>query len=214
MDCRRPVVYSLACLLALAARDAAALQMPESGGFAVAGGDFPSLTQAVDIAPRFDADGVPVSPGCDGVRARRIDELALPWRHAVASVQLDCEALAAAYDGFDTLAIAATAVLEPGTVSLAGQPVAEVRLMDSELWGDHQYVLEAPFSSAHEALKQHVESHCAQRHLRDEHAGAADCAMSENDGGLYLSTDEISGIWIHADPDDPQRTIYAEAWAD
>lgn len=214
MDCRRPVAYSLAGLLALAARDAAAMQTPDSVAFAVAGGDFPSLTQAVDIAPRFDAEGAPVSPGCDGVRARRIDELALPWRHAVTGVQLDCEVLAAAYDGFDTLAIAATAILEPGTVSLAGQPVAEVRLMDSELWGDHQYVLEAPFPSVHDALKQHVESSCHSRRLRDEHAGAADCTMSENDGGLYLPTDEIGGIWIHADPDDPQRTIYAEAWAD
>lgn len=214
MDCRRPILLAFACLLALAAGDVAAMQATKPLVMAVTGGDFPNLTQAVDVPPRFDADGKPVSPGCDGVRANRIDELAPPWHEAVDSVQMDCEAMAEIYDGFDSLAIATTATLKPGAVSLAGQPVAEVRLMDSDLWGDHQYVLEAPFDLARDALKRHVETHCKQRHLREERIGDADCRVSLSDEGLYLSTDEISGIWVHSDPDDPQRTIYAEAWAD
>lgn len=210
MDCRQP----LTLLLWLAVAAAGVCGESPLPAIEATGGDFPVLVQALDRSMRADDAGALLEPGCADVRARRIDELPPPWRKIVDRVHLDCERVGPENSGLDTIALAGTAYLKPGAMRMAGHPVAEVRLMDSELWGDHQYVLDADYASVAADLRALVESRCAQQRMREEDTGSVDCTMTVGHAGLYLPTDEISGIWIHADPDDPQRTIYAEAWAD
>ena len=154
-----------------------------------------------------------ILPGCDRIRARRLDELPPGWSSRVAQVELDCEE-ALADDAQQALtAVTARARLHADQVHLAGLPVLEVRLMDSSRWGDHQYVLAAPFAAAGPAIRRFVEDSCLARTLADE-APATACTMLEADDGLYLPTSDAGGIWIHVDPDDATRTLYVEAWAD
>lgn len=183
-------------------------------GFDVRGGDFPVLVSDTGLPPPLDEAGEAEPPGCEAVRARRVDELPWPWRDAVDRIHLDCQSMPAPGADTELLAIVSTAFLKPDRARLAGHPIAEVRLMDSELWGDHQYVIAAAYPEAARDLRTLVETDCLQRHLREEHAGAPACSMQAQGDGLYLQIDEVSGVWIHADPDDSQRTIYAEAWAD
>ncbi|WP_411832814.1 hypothetical protein [Pseudoxanthomonas mexicana] len=194
----------VAALLALPAQAARTGAPP----LELSGDDFPVILQ-----PVVDGSGGDQG-GCLGVRARRIDEIALPWRKAVERLHLDCHTLDEDSAGVAMIALAGTAYLKPGAATMAGHPVAEVRLMDSELWGDHQYVLEAAYAAVADDLRRLIETRCLQRRLREESGPAQDCRMTVNPDSLYLEINEISGIWVHADPDDPRRTVYAEAWAD
>lgn len=183
----------------------------------VRGDDFPMLVQDTGLPPPLDDNGLPRTPGCEAVRARRVDELPYPWREAVDRVHLDCQPMEAPEGGTALMALTATAFLKPGRVWLAGHAVVEIRRMDSELWGDHQYVLAEPYAAVAADLRAQLEADCRKRHLREEREvreGAPECRMEDSDDALYLRMDEISGIWIHADPDDASRTIYAEGWAD
>lgn len=215
MDCRHLLVPAAAGLLLATSVRVRAEELPAPKPLQVHGGDFPALVLTLPPDLAYAADGRPARPDCDHVRARRLDELPLSWRAHVTSVQLDCDAATVDDEGEQTMAVSARAVIRPARVRLAGLPVSEVRLMDSERWGDHQYVVDARYEDALPALRQHVESACRERQMRDESlAVATDCTMSVTGTGLFLSTDEVSGIWIHPDPEDGQRTLYAEAWAD
>lgn len=215
MDCRYLLAPAAAGLLLAATARARAEDLTPPHALQVRGGDFPALVLTLPADDVHAGDDHPPAPDCSRVRARRLDELPLSWRRHVTSVQLDCDAATADDAGDETLAITSRALLKPGRVRLAGLPVVEVRLMDSERWGDHQYVIEAPYDTAAAALQAHVETACRERRLREETASAPSaCTMSVTGTGLFLATDEVSGIWIHPDPDDAQRTVYAEAWAD
>lgn len=178
------------------------------------GDDFPVLVQDSGQLPPLAEDGLPQPRGCEAVRARRIDELPWPWRDAIDRIHLDCEEIEVPSGDALALALTATAFLKPGRAWLAGHPVAEIRLMDSQWWGDHQYILAAPYEETAQALREHIERSCATRHMREENSQAPDCQMHETDRELYLEVEEISGVWVHADPDDPGRTVYAEGWTD
>ncbi|MET0893120.1 MAG: hypothetical protein ABWY01_06075, partial [Pseudoxanthomonas sp.] len=122
--------------------------------------------------------------------------------------------LTAQDDGFDMATTIVTGFLRPGLVEFAGVPVAEVRMMDSELWGDHQYLLDRPYAEIRDAIRSFVESRCR---AQSESSGAlvtSDCSLLETPEGLYLRASEVGGIWMHPAQDEPQRTVYAEAWAD
>lgn len=212
MACRHLLAPAAAAGLLLVA--GARVRAEEAGAariMHVTGGDFPALVMVVPGA--HAAHGLDATPGCDRIRARRVDELPPGWRTRAARVELDCDDTLAD-DAQQTLtAVTARAVLHSDRVQLAGQPVAEVRLMDSQRWGDHQYVLAAPFTVAGPAVRRFVEDMCLARTLADE-APAAACTMLAADDGFYLPASEAGGIWIHADPDDASRTLYVEAWAD
>lgn len=185
----------------------------------VRGDDFPVLVHETGLPPPLDDNGLPRSPGCEAVRARRVDELPYPWREAVDRIHFDCQPLDSADDGngnddASSIALEVTAFLKPGRVWLAGHPVSEIRLMDSELYGDHQYILGADYATVAADVRTHVEAICRQRQLREELASQGDCHMSENPGQLYMEMNLLGGIWIHADAEDSTRTVYAEAWAD
>lgn len=211
MECRHLLAPAAAGLLLVAGARACADDAVGTRALQVAGGDFPAL---VMVVPGEQAGfGADVLPGCDRIRARRLDELAPGWRTRVARVELDCEDTLAD-DARDALtAVTARAMVVADRVQMAGQPVAEVRLMDSQRWGDHQYVVDAPYATAAPALRRFVEETCRQRTLAEETA-LDTCTMVEADAGFYLPREEAGGIWIHADPDDATRTLYVEAWAD
>lgn len=211
MDCRHLLAPAAAGLLLVAGARARAEDRGGPHALQVTGGDFPALVIVVpDAQARFGPD---VLPGCDRIRARRLDELAPGWRTRVVRIELDCEDMLVD-DARDALtAVTARALVAPERVQMAGQPVAEVRLMDSQRWGDHQYVVDAPYATAAPALRRFVEEACRQRTMAEE-MPLDSCTMIEADAGFYLPRDETGGIWIHADPDDANRTLYVEAWAD
>ena len=211
MECRHLLAPAAAGLLLVAGARARAEEAGAPQPMHVTGGDFPALVMVVP--GEHAALGLDATPGCDRIRARRVDELAPGWRARVARLELDCEDTLADDEQQTLTAVTARAVLQPDRVQLAGQPVAEVRLMDSQRWGDHQYVLAVPFAAAGPRLRDFVEDACLARTLAEESPAAA-CRMLATGDGFHLATSEAGGIWVHPDPDDAARTLYVEAWAD
>ena len=210
MDCRHPLVPTVAGMLLVAGARVHAGEAGTPGPLQVTGGDFPAL---VMVVPDDHAGGSrDAMPGCDRIRARRLDELPPGWSSRVAQVELDCEE-ALADDAQQALtAVTARARSHADQVHLAGLPVLEVRLMDSSRWGDHQYVVDAPYEQAAPPLRRFLETACQARALAGEMQ--APCTMVDTGDGLYLATGDTSGQWIHADPDHAGQTLYVEAWAD
>jgi len=211
MECRHLLAIATAVLLLVAGARVRAGEVDAPRVLHVAGGDFPALVMVVP--DEHAVHGRQAPPTCERIRARRVDELAPGWRTRVSRIELDCEDTLADDAQERLTAVTARALLQPDRVQLAGLPVAEVRLMYSQRWGDHQYVLAAPFAAAGPAIRRLVEDSCLARTLADE-APATACTMLEADDGLYLPTSDAGGIWIHVDPDDATRTLYVEAWAD
>ena len=89
MDCRHPFVPAVAGMLLVAGARVHAGEAGTPGPLQVTGGDFPAL---VMVVPGDHAsDGRDAMPGCDRIRARRLDELPPGWSRRVAQVELDCE---------------------------------------------------------------------------------------------------------------------------
>ena len=202
--CRSAIAF---CLLATAtsvpAAPAPVLQL--------AGNDFPEL---VVHQPAYDDNGHPLELSCDPIRSKRIDELDPLWKQAVERIHMDCEDLTEESAGFDMVATVAIGFLKPGTVQFAGVPVAEIRLMDSELWGDHQYLLDRPYAEIRDAIKVFVESRCRAQQENTDSLVVSSCALTESEEGLYLEASELGGIWMHPEQGNAARTVYAEAWSD
>lgn len=177
----------------------------------LSGDDFPVL---VAHQPARDGNGDLLPPACDQIRGKRIDELDPLWKQAVERIHVDCDDLKREIAGFDMVATVATGFLKPGSVEFAGIPVAEVRLMDSEMWGDHEYILDRPYAEIREVLERFVESHCRAPQDNRETLLRNTCKATGTAEGLYLEAGPLGGIWIHPERDDPRRTVYAEAWAD
>lgn len=199
----------LAGVPAIARPQSAPLKAPVT--IEVRGEDFPMLVRATNQPPPLDENGLPRTPGCEAVRARRVDELPYPWRDAVDRIRFDCDEAGA---GDEVVYLDVSALLLPGRVWLAGHPVSEVHLMDGDGFSDHQYIVNGEFAAVADDLRAHVQAACEQRSLREELTPMAGCLMQPSPEQLYLETNGMGGIWIHADPDDPSRTIYSEAWAE
>ena len=177
----------------------------------VSGTDFPLLI--LHLA-QLDESGLPAPLACEQIRAKRVDELDPRWKRAVERIHLECDELQPGTEDGLMVATEILAYLRPGTVQLAGVPVVELRMADSELWGDRQYLLGQPFEEIAGTLQRHMEARCQMQSDDPTRVVAGDCAVTVDPRGLYLRTSEVSGIWVHADPDNPQRTVYAESWAD
>ena len=208
MECRR-FAFALFLGLSFLARPSWAAMPPPV--LQLSGGDFPELTVH---QPSFDEAGNQLPMACDQIRAKRIDELDPLWKRSVDRIHLDFEEVKEEEAGFDMVATTVTGFLKAGMAQFAGQPLAEVRLMDSDLWSDHQYVLQRPYEEARDALKQFIEARC--RAQQDNPAALVEnnCLLTESEEGLYLEASELGGVWVHPEQDDPQRTVYAEAWSD
>ena len=211
MECRFPSLAIVLCLAAMPALPGLAATPPAAPVLQLSGDDFPELLVRRQV---FDESGDPRVRSCDQVRARRIDELDPLWKQAVDRIHLDCDELGEDEVGMDTIATTATAFLKPGKVHFAGLPLLEVRLMDSDLWSDHQYLVDRPYAEARAGLLAHIESRCQVQQDNPSLLVRHDCKVLVREDGLYLETHEAGGIWIHAGSDDPRHTIYAEAWAD
>jgi hypothetical protein len=177
----------------------------------LSGGDFPVL---IVHQPARDENGLLLPLACAQIRGKRIDELDPLWKQAVERIHVDCDDLQRETAGFDMVATVATGFLKPGSAEFAGIPVAEVRLMDSEMWGDHEYILDRPYADIRAALERFVESHCGASQDNRQALLRNTCGLTETAEGMYLEAGPLGGIWIHPQHDDPQRTVYAEAWAD
>lgn len=222
MECRSNSHLLAFCLLASAACPSLATTPSPPPAAApkpvlqLSGGDFPVL---VAHQPARDDSGDLLPLACEQIRGKRIDELDPLWKQAIERIHTDCDDLKRETAGFDMVATVATGFLKPGSVEFAGIPVAEVRLMDSEMWGDHEYILDRPYAGIRETLERFVESHCraSQDNAPPDNLQALprdSCELTETDEGMYLEAGPLGGIWIHPQRDDPQRTVYAEAWAD
>ncbi len=214
----RPLLLS-SCIAALACMPGRALAMDKPvPAFEVAGGDFPLLIRPTGARPGNDGEGRPLPPGCESVRGKRVDELFFPWNRAIERVHVDCQPMDGAGDDDDAPAlpvVTATAYLRAGHVRLAGQPVVEIRLIDSGSWSDRQYVIASRFDNVVAALQRHVETRCRQQARLAEREDEDDlCRMIEAIGARYLPTHDLGGIWLYPDPDDPKVTLYAEVWAE
>lgn len=177
----------------------------------LSGDDFPAL---IVHQPVRDEVGVLLPLACDQIRGKRIDEMDPLWKQVVERIHVDCDDLKQETAGFDMVATVATAFLRPGMVEFAGIPVVEVRLMDSEMWGDHQYILDRPYAAIGKALEHFVESHCRASRDNKQALARSTCELTETEEGMYLEAGPLGGIWIHPQQDHPQRTVYAEAWAE
>jgi hypothetical protein len=207
----RRLRFHLICLIALSALSQAFGAAAQGAVLQLSGDDFPEL--AVH-QPVFDETGNPMAMACDQIRARRIDELDPLWKQAVERIHLDCEDLKEEDAGFNMAATVVTGFLRPGTVEFAGLPVAEIRLMDSDLWGDHQYLLQAPYDEVRAQLVSFIQSRCRAQQDRPGALMQQDCTPADTEAGLYLESSELGGIWVHAEEGNPARTVYAEAWSD
>ncbi len=202
---------SLAVALALPAAAATPVRAP----IEVRGGDFPLLTRATGIPVALDAQGFPMPPGCDAVRARRPEELSPPWREVVESIALECEPMEADERSQQAVALSVTARLRPQRVRLAGFDVREIRLMDSPLWSDHQYVLDVRYADVVGRLKNQLAADCkaTETSLPTPQAPHSACGMTLGEQDLHLNLGEGLDMWLYPDPDDAGLTIYAEGWA-
>lgn len=201
------------CLLATMAFPSLATPPPEPSApvLQLSGDDFPVL---IAHQPARDENGGLLPVACGQIRGKRIDELDPLWKQAVERIHVDCDDLKQELAGFDMIATVATGFLRPGTVEFAGLPVAEVRLMDSERWGDHEYILDRPYAEAAEALRRFVELHCHASQDNPEALAHSACKLTETAEGMYLEAGPPGGIWIYPERGNPRRTVYAEAWAD
>lgn len=198
-------------LAALALVAGVASAAPVQPAMQVSGDDFPEL---IVHLPKSDVDGDPLALACDQIRPRRIDELDPLWKRAVDRIHLDCEQYGEPDAAMDRVATWVTAYLKPGAVVLATLVVSEVRLMDSELWSDHQYVLDGRFDQIGSVLQEHVEARCRMAHDNPDALGQGDCRVTRDAEGVFIDTGMVGGTWIHPDPHDADRTVYAEAWAE
>lgn len=153
--------------------------------------------------------------GCAPVHAGRLDELKPPWRGRVARISVKCEPMPG-IDGEPDASIAAVAVLKPGTVALQGIAVVELRTSESWAHGETNYVLKARYDAIADKLTAHVRRQCLAGWKQTEAAPGGWCAVSADaeHRGVFIQTGELGGIWLHPDPDDSARTIYADAWSE
>ncbi len=173
---------------------------------------FPELLMHL---PRLDQAGSRVALACDQIRARRLDELDPTWKRAVDRIHLECEPLPSLGDGEpETIATVVTAYLKPGTALFLQAPVVEVRLMDSDLWSDHQYVLAAPYPELADALQRHLLTRCEAAPVDKAILSRRDCVATRSEEGLFVADRAVGGAWAYPDPFDARRTVYAEGWAE
>lgn len=146
--------------------------------------------------------GLDASPSCRNIRTRHRAELAPLWRSVVDKIALTCRQ-AQDFDGADMVVTTANARLRPGSAFFAGIPVVAIVLSDTDLGFDHDYVLQAPYEQARARVLRAIEKQLAMPGRQDS-----------PDGGLFWDTGEGGGAWLHPDPDDPHRTIFAVAWSE
>ena len=177
VECCLPPILRLTCLLGLLAPASACLALsPTPPVLHVSGDDFPSL---IVHQPMLQESGLPAPLSCAQIRGKRVDELDPLWKKATGRIHLECDDLTLESAGFDMVATTATAYLLPGAVQFVGIPVAEVRLMNSELWSDRQYLLDRPYAGIHAQIARHLQSRCRTRQDTPGLLGASDCEIHE-----------------------------------
>ena len=178
--------------------------------------DFPALV----IVEPMPEDDTRYGPHCAHMKVRSVDELKRRWRSVITRIDFKCRDLTGEESGYSsaTSETTITLLLKPEAVTFAGFPVIELRMRNSELWGDEQFILDAPFTQTGPVLQRHLETTCGLSKQRLRASDPRICVIEEgalwHNGGLYLRTSELGGTWAHPEEGHPQRTVYAEAWSD
>ena len=178
--------------------------------------DFPALV----IVEPMPEDDTRYGPDCAHMKVRSVDELKRRWRSVIARIDFECKDIAGEASGYGSASSETNikVTLKPDAATFAGFPVIELRMKHSELWGDEQFILDAPFTQTGPVLQRHLETTCGLSKQRLRESNQRICVIEEgafwHNGGLYLRTGELGGTWAHPEEGHPQRTVYAEAWSD
>ena len=180
-------------------------------GTDLVGRPFPSLTTTLTTTEEMSPGASP----CAAVRALRLDELDAEWAPMVADIALSCEVGQGIEDEPDANTTV-VAKLRPKAAHFGGAPVVEIRMSDSAWGNDYQYVLDARFGNARQRLSTAIRGHCLKNFEAAADAPDTVCRIQRDGvhGGLYIDTGEGGGLWVHPDPDNPRRTIFASAWSE
>jgi hypothetical protein len=201
-----PALMLLASLPAIAASHA--LKLDNS--------DFPDLV----IIQATPEDNTRYGPDCAHMKVRSVDELKRRWRSVIERIDFECKDINSEESGYSsaTSETSITVFLKPNAVTFAGFPVIELRMKNSDLWGDAQFILDAPFTQTGPVLQRHLETTCGLSKQRLRESKKRTCVIEEgafwHNGGLYIKTSELGGTWAHPEEEHPQLTVYAEAWSD
>jgi hypothetical protein len=178
--------------------------------------DFPELV----VVEPMPENNTRYGPDCAHIKVRSLDQLKRRWRSVIASVDFECKDIDGEASGYSATTSETTIriLLKDKAVAFAGFPVIELRMKNSDLWGDDQFILDAPFAETGPVLQRHLETTCglSKQQLREKKR--KQCVIEEDShwhhGGLYIRTNELGGTWAHPEAEHPQRTVYAEAWSD
>lgn len=169
------------------------------------GEDFPSILEG-----QSEISG----KGCSAVRGLKPAEVTGPWAGRIARITMTCKPMPG-IDGEPDGSVDAVATVKPGAATFGGVAVAEIRLSESWAHTDSQYVLNGRFEAIGPELIKKVQARCRKRLGVTVEAEAAACPFDRDAtfGGYFIGS-EGGGTWLHADTDNPSRTIYAEAWSE
>ena len=208
---------ALATLLACALPAAFAAHAAQ--GYDVPDDAFPELLEIAPLPPSApqtsasaDPDAKPtakqIAKACARVRAKRTRELDPHWANAIVRIDYTCDFEFS--DIGEGLKTSATAILRPGAIRFHGIDVVEVRRSASDWGGDDQYVLAARFDQKGKTLVQTLRKHCKQLYTP-----AWDCDIEPwDEGGFHIRSNELGGYFVHPDPDNRARTIFASGWSE
>lgn len=178
--------------------------------------DFPALV----IFQSMPENNTRYGPDCAHMKVRSVDELKRRWRSVITRIVFECKDINGEESGYSaaTSETTITVFLKPKAVTFAGFPVIELRMKSSDLWGDAQFILDAPFTQTGPVLQRHLETTCGLSKQQLRERKQRECVIEEgafwHNGGLYIKTSELGGTWAHPEEAHPQRTVYAEAWSD
>lgn len=152
---------------------------------------------------------------CAARHALKPDEVASPWRGRVADIAMQCSSVEGV-NGEPDVSIDAQAKVIGGTVQLGGVPVREVRLSNSWAGDDKSFTLVGRYADLYKKLGPMIRARCVQEWKKSTGSATGWCAMRGDPihGGLFVEAGELGGVWLHPDPDNPNQTIYADAWSE
>jgi hypothetical protein len=206
---RMPILSAVLGLLASSSIYAEGTKTAAAGVNLV--GQFPTLSKTLEAPENLAKNASP----CDLVKPLRTAELEGNWKSIVSSVDLKCE-IGEGIENEPSANTNATAKLKPKAANFGGVAIIEIRMSDSAWGNDYQYVLDARFAKVKTQLKATIRKNCIKERGITTPLTDDVCPIENHGqyGGLYLDTGEGGGIWLHPDPDNPNRTIYASAWSE
>lgn len=158
---------------------------------------------------------------CQLYRAKKLSELPPPWDLAAsAPIGFKCSDSGTSYRDSELgdLRLQLQLKIHPNSLSSFGFEVAHLREVTSDLFGETTMTLNVPYSEAKPVFLSQLRQYCGFS-KQPASSRRLPCAKVEirkwnKLESLYLRTNEISGIWVHAHPRKPDKTVVVVAWTD